>query len=193
MIPINSIGNYITKSGKKIKIENNEIITLEGFNEIRRVKIIAPQEVVVPDAFNGASCSTCLILYISSPLNGGIDAPNSVNDMSYSSLSKYISFIFSFPENECILSSLDKFIKDIKKAFKKHKSFVMPLSSQICRRCDETVSYIRNTSAIRTLIYTQRTFFDPSNLDDKKYHQYDAQLRQCIESYIMSNMYYIIY
>lgn len=200
LIPTNQAGKYKTKSGKTIRLSNNEITTCDGFPEIRTVKIIVTQEVIVPSAFDGASTSICLIFYINSPLTGGIDAPSGVDNMTLINLSEYLALIFSYPENEVVLASLDRFIKNIKKSLRNDNHlFITPLSGQLCRRCDETVAYIRNTSALREAMLNNKSYNNNNNnnlnniVDNKRYHSYDKQLRQCVESYILFNLYNEIY
>lgn len=113
LIPTELSGQFNTLKGKRVHIIGNHITTGRGFNESRAVSIIFTQEVRVPDAFNGYSSAECVLLYLSCPLEGGLDAPSEVDEMKAQHIHNYMTMILSYPENETIINGIDTFISQV--------------------------------------------------------------------------------
>lgn len=171
----------MTLTNKKVHLIGTYVTTGSGFSQSKAVPVIFTRDVRVPDAFNDYSSSECHLKYISCPLEGGIDAPSEVNEMKAKHIDNYMTMILCYPENEVIVNKIDIFIRDVYIASKMNllKNINPSLSQQICDQCE---------GAMKHILYSHSFFFS-----SHRGHKYIAPVMQTLESYMMNNLYPVVF
>ena len=178
LIPDRMPGEYITLRGEKVFLSGNELLCGVGFTESRKVKIITTG--IISDS-NG---KTTTVFKLGRPLVGGILAPEEADEVSLSTMFKFVAILRSFPEAESAFFALDEYLKEVNFVGKQSKSgfsrITPSLASSMEAQWKKTTDRLVRANAISTTLSND---FDTAT----------QQLGQVIESYMMHSVAGTIY
>ena len=104
-------GEYLTLNNQTVNISGSYIICGRGFSESRRLKILS---VVNLSPIEWNLKSHLPVYYINRPLLGGLDHPESADEITSTMMHKYIATMRSFPEMESVFIYIAESIKTLK-------------------------------------------------------------------------------
>lgn len=184
LTPLESAGEYLTLTDKKVAVIGSHLHTLTGFSDRRQVRIllsekreIARQEVTV--------------LHLSRPLEGGIEVPEDPSEIDVATLRKYTAILRSFPENELVFYQLDETVNQVKKICTQGTLFA---------RYEQTLPALLREeweTAVEELV--RAGSFDDVEEDNRLHRRHGGgvshllQLQQVVECYLMENLHDLIF
>jgi hypothetical protein len=176
--PNSNDNEYVALNGKMVDMVGNNLETKKGFDEQRKIKIICAEDLLHPEDEE----KRLMVLHLSRPLQGGVEAPTALEEMNSRILKRYIGMLRSFPENEVVFNQLDAFIKRVKYSAEHDElSQVKPSLHVVVRREWERCV---------TALMDARSFESstaPTSHSARKRHA--MQIQQAVESYILEGIY----
>ena len=110
-------GEFTALSGEEVMIKECKVFTGKGFKTsvVANVLSMRSEPVGLPDGQHGK----LHICFISRPLQGGIEAPASVDDLSPASLNEFMAFLCLSPDAEEPISRLNAELELLRREFTK--------------------------------------------------------------------------
>ncbi|KAL7678858.1 putative regulator of chromosome condensation 1/beta-lactamase-inhibitor protein II [Plasmopara halstedii] len=179
--PKRPLGAYNTLNGKHVTVVGSHVHTGKGFRDRIRVRILLSEK-------RNVCHQEVTVLYISRPLEGGLQGPDDPNEIDVATLRKYTAIIKSFPENEFVFHQLDDTINHIKQlrahnqAFDQHKQL---LSSGLREEWETAVDELNRAGT-----------FNDVGKDSIQYGESDGhllQIQQVVECYLMENVHDVVF
>jgi alpha-tubulin suppressor-like RCC1 family protein len=178
LIPDRMPGEYVTLRGEKVYVSGNELLCGVGFTESRKVKILTIGQL------NDSNGKTTTVFRLGRPLVGGILAPEEADEVSLSTMFKFVAILRSFPEAESAFFALDEYLKEVNFVGRQSKSgfnrITPSLASSMEAQWKKTTERLVRANAISATL--------SNDLDTAT-----QQLGHVIESYMMHNVAGTIY
>jgi hypothetical protein len=186
-------GEFRTLSGRVAIVTQSAVIAGSGFSDSGRESSILSSSsinVEVPsDEIAGSKSQGKLQLYfISRPLEGGIEAPRSVDELTPDGIRKFLAMLRSAPDAEAAFYQLEAGIREIEKSLRRTKigitaseaaAFLTEVADGINELCESVCEQIMDSS----------TFEDDS---DDLFARSRQQVMQCLESWCSENLHDLI-
>jgi len=168
-----SAGTYKTLNGKKVCIVGNAVHTEDGFSKPEKVTIIYTQRVTV-------EADSVSVLYLAKPLEGGVSAPPSPDDMTQGMIEGYLAMFYSYPEMEGVMKGIKSLCKQINAlAAKNQLGQVKPsLAAVISRKCR-----IASDVLVSQVVQLKKQHRDECR----------AQIMQVVRSFVMTRIHDQVY
>lgn len=106
-------GEFETLSGRRVTITGSEIIAGQGFPQKITARVIGSDRIKFapakpPPVQDGEQAKDLFlsVYFLSRPLDGGVEAPSSVDDLEHSDVMKTIAMIRASPETEVVFDTL---------------------------------------------------------------------------------------
>ena len=138
------------------------------------------------------------VLYISRPLEGGIQVPDDLNEMDMATFRKYTAMLRSFPENELVFYHLNETVNQVHKICAHERVFI--------ERYQETLpGTLREEWDAAVDELTRAGSFNDSQTEASHHHQQQQlssvhgraghvlQLQQVVECYLMERLHDLIF
>jgi len=177
-------GEYRTLSGRVAIVTQSAVIAGVGFSEQGRESSILSSTslaVEIPsDSITGSKSTGKLHLYfISRPLEGGIEAPRSVDELTPDGIRKFLAMLRSAPDVEAPFYQLEAGTRDIEKFILKVKSSITATeaSSSLTEAANRVNELCEN---VCEQLLDSSTFEDDS---DELFARSRQQVMQCLESW----------
>ncbi len=107
LCPTSTEGEFLSLLNQKVRIEGQEFVTLDGFQEQKRVRVLSVGSVV------NARGSTASVYRIGKPFSGGLAVPQEGDDIDIATARKFVVILKSFPETEEVFLAIDDFINEV--------------------------------------------------------------------------------
>jgi demethoxyubiquinone hydroxylase (CLK1/Coq7/Cat5 family) len=169
---------YVALNGKMVDMVGNDLETKKGFEEQRKIHILCAEDLLHPDDED----RKLMVLHLSRPLQGGVEAPTALEEMNSRILKRYIGMLRSFPENEVVFNQLDAFIVRVKYSAEHDElKLVKPSLHEVVKgeweRC------------VRALIDARSFESSVGATSHSARKRHAMQIQQAVESYILEGIY----
>jgi hypothetical protein len=187
-------GEFRTLSGRAVVVTQSAIIAGSGFTETgRESSILSSTSIAVEIPSDGApgskSQGKLQLYFISRPLEGGIEAPRSVDELTPDGIRKFLAMLRSAPDAEAAFYQLEAGIRDVEKFLRRAKiGMTAKEANQITTDVADRVNEL--CESVCEQIMDSSTFEDSS---DDLFTRSRQQVMQCLESWCAESLHDLIF